>query len=226
MQTLSLILKLIGTYAAYTQATSVFCSRSQYGAPTHSSCVAAFKNLYTGDDKKRLFVEQQLRVELPQGNWKPISDPRPSESVQAIVQIPKFWSDGKHEPGPIQRAFMCMKYAEGSRLGDCNLALLSYTHGASKVAVSASRWSDIAQYGSQVISSCLRSNRQGGAVVIDSKLCRPHDMLLVDIPNFWLRNDRSWIDTRLVTLPLARRCSFRLGRESVHECNLSDRNRS
>ena len=56
-----------------------------------------------------------------------------------------------------------------SKIGDCNIALLSYAHGGTWLSVSASKWSDVVVQAYKLISTCAISDRQGGAAVIDSK---------------------------------------------------------
>ena len=73
----------------------MWCSRDVYGSPNIQNCVSALANLKLNDQTRRLFVEQQLRVTTPRGDWPWIKDPRPQQSRQAIVQVPKWWSFGK-----------------------------------------------------------------------------------------------------------------------------------
>ena len=49
------------------------------------------------------------------------------------------------------------------------MALLSYVHGDYCLAVSGSRWCDIADQSSHIISNCVERNKQGGTGFIKSK---------------------------------------------------------
>lgn len=102
------------------------------------------------DDVVQFFVEQQLRTGLPEANWARFADPRTSGSQKEVLQVPKLWSHGH-----------------------CNIALLSYVHGEEGVQLSAASWSKIFAAGLQTLMTCLASNHQGGAAVVNGILGFP-----------------------------------------------------
>ena len=80
------------------------------------------------------------------------------------MQVPKLWNAG----GCSRSAWR--KHIANEYQGACNIALLSYVHRDMSVPVSATKWSDILAAGLQTLMTCLISQNQGGAAVVNSKL--------------------------------------------------------
>lgn len=83
------LLARVSTVDAY-----VYCSRETFGAPRYTDCTGTLSAVPT-DAVTQFFVEQQLRTGLPGANWYSFVDPRPVGLRKEVVQIPKWWSQGK-----------------------------------------------------------------------------------------------------------------------------------
>ena len=86
---LALLLTLVSTVNTFT-----FCSRDTFGSPRYSDCSGALSALPTSKDTQ-IFVEQQLRTQLPALDWPSVTDRRPPGIQKKIVQVPKLWSNGE-----------------------------------------------------------------------------------------------------------------------------------
>ena len=80
----------------------VFCSREIFGVPDYRDCMGALSAVPRHNDIQ-FFVEQQLRTQLPQANWPPFVDPRPSGSRREVVQVPKIWTYSRSSWGIVSR---------------------------------------------------------------------------------------------------------------------------
>ena len=154
------ILHVVVTVEAF-----VFCSREVYGFPKYSDCQIALSGL-PNQDVSHFFVEQQLRTRLPRYDWHSFDDPRPFRYRNKVVQVPKMWSVGRCTRSAWRRP-IADEYQ-----GECNIALLSYVHGGTRVrvSVSAAQWSKILAAGLETLLTCLLSHNQGGAAVVNGKL--------------------------------------------------------
>ena len=148
---------------AITVEASAFCSREVYGIPKYSDCQIALLAV-PNQIVLHYFVEQQLRTRLPRYDWQSFHDPRLEPYRNKVVQVPKLWSVGGCSRSAWRRP-IANEYQ-----GNCNIALLSYVHGGTRVSVSSTEWSKVLAAGLQTLLTCLLSHNQGGAAVVNSKL--------------------------------------------------------
>ena len=75
---------------------SYFCSKAVYNSPLMPDCAHALAALPRADDYYRYYVEPQLETAPPEADWQGWIDERPSQFQRKVIQVPKFWSYGKH----------------------------------------------------------------------------------------------------------------------------------
>ena len=72
-----------------------YCNGDIYGKPVSIQCISILARFPVHDTAVRYFVEQQMRTAPPAANWDAFTDPRPPNQKQAIVQLPKWISQGQ-----------------------------------------------------------------------------------------------------------------------------------
>ena len=75
---------------------SYICSKAVYNSPVIQDCTHALAALPQADEYYRYYVEPQLETAPPEADWRGWVDERPFRFQRKVIQVPKFWSYGKH----------------------------------------------------------------------------------------------------------------------------------
>lgn len=91
-----LVQNLVFLSWAVDSRSSYFCSKAVYNSPVMQDCAHALAALPQADEYFRYYVEPQLETAPPEADWQGWIDERPVGFQRKVIQVPKFWSYGKH----------------------------------------------------------------------------------------------------------------------------------